>query len=292
MADRELTIGVVHPGQMGAALGRCLVHRGHRVIWASESRGARTRERAVEAGLDDVGSLSELAGASDVVISVVPPHAAGRIAAEVGARARVFVDANAVSPAESSGLRSMVEGAGGVYVDGSIVGPPPTSSTPTRLFLSGPAAEPLVDVLGGGPVTAIALQGPSAASALKMCYASWTKGTQALLLATLAAARHHGVESDLVEEWGRSHPALETMAGTSATSAAGKGWRWIYEMQAIARTFRDAGLPGEFHDAAAAVFGQLARADVLDPGESPLDAVLRVLVGESRDGPGSARTTS
>jgi len=207
---------------MGAALGRCLVHRGHRGIWASESRGARTRERALEAGLADVASLSELASASDVVISVVPPHAASRIAAEVGARARIFVDANAVSPAESSGLRSMVEGAGGVYVDGSLVGPPPTPSTPTRLFLSGPVAERLVGVLGGGPVTAVALEGPSPASALKMCYASWTKGTQALLLATLATARHCGVESDLVEEWGRSQPALEAMARTSATSAARK----------------------------------------------------------------------
>ncbi|WP_156391213.1 MULTISPECIES: NAD(P)-dependent oxidoreductase [unclassified Nocardioides] len=276
-ADRR-TIGIVHPGDMGAALGRCFVQRGHRVIWASESRGHRTRHRATRAGLEDVGNLATLVAECDLVISIVPPHAAADVAHTIGHRARVFVDANAISPAQSTQLRALVEGGGGRFVDGSVVGEPPTEGRPVRLFLSGPAAQAAAQVLGGGPVEAITLEGPSAASALKMCYASWTKGNQALLLAGLAAARAHGVESDLLAEWGRSQPDLGTKVHAAANAAARKGWRWAFEMRAVAETFRDAGLPHGFHEAAAWIYERALSGDGPSSGEVTLGDVLDELL--------------
>ena len=59
MADR--LIGLLHPGQMGAAVGAVLRERGHRVVWASEGRSEATRARAAEAGLEDVGSVAAVA---------------------------------------------------------------------------------------------------------------------------------------------------------------------------------------------------------------------------------------
>ncbi len=273
-AKRRATIGIVHPGDMGAALGRYFAQRGHRVIWASESRSHQTCRRADQAGLEDVGDTDTLARESDLVVSIVPPHAAADVARAVGLQTRVFVDANAISPGQSAQLRALVEGGGGQFVDGSVVGAPPTDRSGVRLFLSGPGAPAAAAVLGGGPVEVITLAGPSAASALKMSYASWTKGAQALVLAGLAAARAHGVESELLAEWSRSQPGLVERAHGAATAAARKGWRWAYEMREIAEALQQVGLPGGFHGAAEWIFEHAPRDEYAELGGTTLDAVL------------------
>ena len=78
-----MAIGVLHPGEMGAAMGARLQERGHDVVWSSDGRSDATRERAEAAGLRDAGSLAALTGACDLVLSVCPPHAALDLAAAV-----------------------------------------------------------------------------------------------------------------------------------------------------------------------------------------------------------------
>jgi 3-hydroxyisobutyrate dehydrogenase-like beta-hydroxyacid dehydrogenase len=79
-----MTIGLLHPGEMGAAVGRCLVSAGHRVLWVPDGRSAATASRAGAAGLTAAdGGLAELMRRCDVVLSVCPPHAAAGIAREV-----------------------------------------------------------------------------------------------------------------------------------------------------------------------------------------------------------------
>ncbi|HVQ92461.1 MAG TPA: NAD(P)-binding domain-containing protein, partial [Mycobacteriales bacterium] len=80
-----MRIGVVHPGQMGASVGAAAAACGHEVYWASAGRSAASRARAAAAGLADAGSLAELAGRVEVLLSIVPPDAAGAVAAEVAA---------------------------------------------------------------------------------------------------------------------------------------------------------------------------------------------------------------
>src|SRR6266545_1877039 len=92
------------------------------------------------------------------------------------------------------------------------------------------------------------------ASAVKMAYAAWTKGTAALLLAIGLLAEAEGVEAPLLEEWRLSLPELPEAATRAARSAAAKGWRWVGEMDEIAATFAAAGLPDGFHRAAAEMF--------------------------------------
>ncbi len=100
---------------------------------------------------------------------------------------------------------------------------------------------------------------PVAASALKMAYAAWAKGSVALLLGALASARAGGVHDALQAEWQRSLPELQDRARQAEDSAASKGWRWVGEMQEVAATFADAGLPPGFHEAAAEMFERAAR---------------------------------
>jgi len=92
------------------------------------------------------------------------------------------------------------------------------------------------------------------ASALKMVYAAWTKGTAALLLAIGNVARATGVDDALQNEWALSLPGLPDAARRAASSASAKGWRWVGEMEEIASTFAAASQPAGFHSAAADVF--------------------------------------
>jgi 3-hydroxyisobutyrate dehydrogenase-like beta-hydroxyacid dehydrogenase len=247
----ELTVGLLHPGEMGAAVGSVLRGRRVPVLWASEGRSAETARRAEQAGLEDAGSVDEVARSSDVILSVCPPHAAVDVARSVRGFTGVYVDANAISPANAHAVADKVAR----VVDGSIIGPPPQSSGTTRLYLSGVEADTVAELFAGSALEArIVSDEVGAASAVKMAYAGWTKGTAALLLAVRSLARSEGVESTLLAEWELSLPELPEQSVRAARSAATKGWRWIGEMEEIAATFAAAGLPDGFHLAAADVF--------------------------------------
>jgi 3-hydroxyisobutyrate dehydrogenase-like beta-hydroxyacid dehydrogenase len=257
------TVGLLHPGEMGAAVGGCLVSAGHEVLWDPAGRSRASTGRALAAELTGV-ALPVLVSRSAVIVSVCPPHAALDVARQVAAAgfAGVYVDANAISVATATQVASVVEAAGASYVDGGIVGPPPESGGHTRLYLSGPRAGEVRGLFGQSALDARIADGPLfAASAVKMAYAAWTKGTGALLLAVRALARAEGVERTLLAEWGLSQPALGAQSERSAAAAAAKGWRWVAEMEEIAASMAAAGLPAGFHEAAAEIFDRAARAD-------------------------------
>lgn len=262
-------IGLVHPGEMGAAVGACLRAAGHDVVWASAGRSPATEARAEAAGLRDVGTLDSLASACPVVMSVCPPHAAAAQAEAVRAAGfrGLYVDANAIAPGTARRMGEAVMGAGASFVDGGIVGPPPTRAGVARLYLSGDdaAVTRVAGLFEGTLLEAIAVDGDvGAASALKMTYAAWSKGTLALLLATIETARHEGVEDALRAEWARSQPDVDGRARVARASADAKGWRWVGEMREIAATFAGADQPVGFHLAAAEVFAAAAEALGID----------------------------
>jgi hypothetical protein len=188
-----------------------------------------------------------------VILSVCPPHAAADVARSVGEFKGLYVDANAIAPATVRRLADAVPGA--ELVDGGIVGPPPHSAGTTRLYLSGPAAPAVAELFAGTRVDArVASTEIGAASALKVAYAAWSKGTAAMLLAVRELARAEGVEQSLLEEWRLSIPELEQRWRSAERSAQAKGWRWVGEMEEIAAAFAADGLPAGFHLAAAEVF--------------------------------------
>lgn len=254
-------VGLLHPGEMGSVVGAAARAGGARVLWVSEGRGARTRERALAAGLEDALTLAALAARSDVIVSVCPPHAATEVARSVAARgfAGIYVDGNAVAPATAREIARVVEAGGAAFVDGGIVGPPPRMPGTTRLYLAGQAAPRVAALFASGPFEAIPLDAPpGAASALKMAYASWTKGTSALLMAIRALALAEGVDQALLAEWERSLPDLPARSEAAVGGNARKAWRFVGEMEEIAATFTGAGLPDGFHRAAAEIYRRLA----------------------------------
>ena len=250
------TVGLLHPGEMGAAVGRCLTAAGHRVLWAPEGRSPASTARAAAAGLTAAsGGLAGLVRQADVIISVCPPHAAAGLARQVAGFGGVYTDANAVSPATAREIARIVEAGGASYVDGGIIGTPPVAPGFIRLYLSGARAGEVQRLFAGGPVDARMIgRDAGTASAVKMAYASWTKGSAALLLAARALARAEGVEETLLTEWDVSQPGLAERSARAAGSAAAKGWRWVAEMEEIAASMAAAGLPDGFHRAAAEIY--------------------------------------
>jgi 3-hydroxyisobutyrate dehydrogenase-like beta-hydroxyacid dehydrogenase len=267
-----VTVGLLHPGEMGSAVGRCLTAAGHRVLWAPEGRSAATAARAEAAGLAAAGPLAGLVRRADVIVSVCPPHAALDLARQVAGFGGSYVDANAISPATAREVARIVEAGGASYVDGGIIGPPPVAPGLTRLYLCGTRAGEVQRLFAGGLVDARVIAGdPWAASAMKMAYASWTKGTAALVLAARALARAEGVEDVLLAEWALSQPGLDDRSARATRSAAAKGWRWIAEMEEIAAAMAAAGLPAGFHQAAAEIYRR-------SPNDGSVDAVLTALL--------------
>ncbi len=253
------SIGLLHPGEMGAGIGAALVSAGYVVRWASAGRSTSSQRRAEAAGLIDVGSVEAIAGACDLVMSVCPPAAALAVATQASGFKGFYLDANAIAPSTAREVASAIESHGGRYVDGGIIGSPPTPAHVTHLYLSGLAASEVREVFVNTPIDAQVISGsPTAASALKMCYGAWSKGTTALLLDVRALAAAQGVDADLLAAWKGSFPDLDNRSFTAAQQAATKGWRWMGEMEEIAATFRSAGLPDGFHRAAAEVFGRPA----------------------------------
>ena len=255
------TIGMLHPGEMGSAVGAAARASGARVIWASAGRGAATRKRADADGLEDVGTLARLARESEIIVSVCPPASARDVAREVAASrfGGTFVDANAIAPATTRAVGETIAAGGARFVDGGIIGPPPRKAGDTRLYLSGADAAGVAAIFKGTPLEAVVLDGPAgAASAIKMAYAAWTKGSQALLLAIRALAAREGVDAALVTEWTRSQPDATGRSERAVAANIKKAWRFVGEMEEIAATFGAAGLPEGFHDAAGEIYRRLA----------------------------------
>lgn len=244
---------------MGAAIGALLVERGDEVLWLPQGRSESTARRAAGAGLTGVENLLD----ADVILSVCPPHAALEVARSLEGTQALVIDANAISPMTAGRVGELI---GDRWADGGIVGPPPRREGTTRLYLSGQHAADASRLFEGTRLEPVVLGGsPVAASALKMAYAAWSKGSTALLLAALASASTNGVEEPLRAEWRRSQPDLGARLPSAADSAAAKGWRWVGEMHEIALTFAAAGLPSGFHEAAAEIFDRAARQSNGDP---------------------------
>ena len=274
-----MKIGILHPGEMGVSIAASAIKSGHEVYWVSDNRSDKTRQRAEKHNLVDIVSLSHLCQTSEIIFSVCPPHSAEDVAKSVIERGfkGYYLDANAISPQRSSRIRQMVESNGIHFIDGGIIGGPAWNPKETWLYLSGKDAKVIADCFSSGPLeTKIIGDEIGKASALKMCYAAYSKGTTALLAAILATAESLGVRDELYGQWNMDDPSFSEQANRRTTRVTAKAWRFEGEMHEIATTFQEEGLPNGFHEAAAEIYHRLA--DFKDSTETPsLEDVLNTL---------------
>ena len=270
-------VGILSPGEMGSGVGEVLHQHGLRVLTCLAGRGAGSRERAAQAGFEDTSDLEALVSACDILLSIVPPAVAGAVADQVGSAVRatgadvLYADCNAVAPGTARAIAQTITEAGARFADAGIIGPPPTRPG-NRIFTSGPGAQDL-STLGSYGLDIRVLDGEvGQASGLKMCYAAMTKGLQALGAELLVAARLLGVESQLRAEQnqGGDLVAVRRFVESALPGMPPKAYRWIGEMEEIARCFEDLGLPGRLMLGAADVYTNFRDGGVL-ARELPLD---------------------
>jgi 3-hydroxyisobutyrate dehydrogenase-like beta-hydroxyacid dehydrogenase len=252
-------VGILHPGSMGAEVGRQIVATGTPVRWLPQGRGEATRRRAESAGLRAAGDLGELAATCWLIISVCPPAAALDVAEQVAESGftGVYAEANAISPQHARQIADLVGAAGGTVVDGGIVGPPPRSSGASRLYLSGPdpAVERVRALFDGTFLEPVVMSGGvGRASALKLAFASYNKLTYALAAQACALADGHGVLEELLALAHDKLPHTPLGQAEQLLSAGPRAWRWVPEMGEIAEACAAAGLPDELVTAASALF--------------------------------------
>lgn len=272
-------LGILHPGQMGISVAATAKQSGCTVYWVGAGRSAQSHARATQQGLQDAGSLADFCRTCEIIVSICPPHAAEEVAGEVMALGfkGIFVDANAIAPQRAQSIASQVTSGGATFVDGGIIGNPAWKPGTTWLYLSGPAAEQVAACFAAGPLgTEVMGNEIGKASALKMCYAAYTKGSTALLTAVVGAAEALGVRDALMAEWGRGGSTAGQENERKVREVTAKAWRFTGEMEEIAATFAAAGMPSGFHEAAADIYQRLAGfKDATSP--PPIEEVLTAL---------------
>ncbi|CAL9676202.1 DUF1932 domain-containing protein [Streptomyces sp. enrichment culture] len=269
------TVGILHPGSMGAAVAACAATNAAATLWCETGRSTASAERAARFGLTPVATLAELLDRSDVVISLCPPAAAEDLARDVAGHrfAGVYVEANAINPERTQRIAALLDG-GATVVDGGVVGSPPVGGKAPTLYLSGAAsATKRIEALFTGTAVRTAVLGTEIgkASALKLAYASFQKTSRVLVALAVGMAREHGVDQELIEVASRRTDSYLSEPQYVAKTAA-RAWRWGPELEEAADTLAAAGLPPEMLRAAASTLarwndakdGELTLTDALD----------------------------
>ena len=258
------SIGITSPGDMGQGVAMCIKEMGFNVCMASDGRSARTRALGEKAGLTDCKSLDNLVQTCDMVLSVLDPGAAVTNAKAIAAACKatnrkiVFVECNAIAPQTMHDITAIMQAVGCTVVDAGIIGPPPRNGAKQRFYVSGPHASLMNRINSTQINVRVAGEKIGDASAVKMCYAALTKGSIALGTELLIAARKLGVDKALETEFKNSQAELYESVLTRSAGMPFKAYRWVPEMNEIAKTFEGAGMTPKIFQGASDLYGQIA----------------------------------
>jgi 3-hydroxyisobutyrate dehydrogenase-like beta-hydroxyacid dehydrogenase len=173
-------------------------------------------------------------------------------------RRTLIVDCNAVAPPTALEIAGIIEGAGGRFLDGCIIGPPPRGTAKTNLYVSGPGAADLAQFAGPQLTVKVISERVGDASAIKMCFGALNKGTQALWLEVLIAAQRLGVDDLLEQQLRQTRPELYDWALSQFPIMPPKAYRWVPEMLEISKTLGAAGITPKVFQGAADIYAFVA----------------------------------
>ena len=235
------TIGILSMGEMGQSVARVLGEHGVRVLTALEGRSAETRGRAQAVGVEDAGSVADLVGAVDTVLSIVVSSAAPSVGHAVAEAIRatgkpvLLAEMNSISPMTTEAIGAEVTKAGGRFVDGCIIGSAANLGRASFIF-SGPEASSLTGLSEHGLRTEVLSDVVGQASGLKMVYAGMTKGVASLGLELLLLARSLGIVEPLIERYRGTFGDMVTFLEGSLPGYPARAVRRAEEMEELVRT--------------------------------------------------------
>jgi 3-hydroxyisobutyrate dehydrogenase-like beta-hydroxyacid dehydrogenase len=287
--DEIETVGVLSPGDMGHSVGQFLRTNGLRVITCLEGRSERTRGLAALAGIVDVPTYGDLVVEADLILSILVPAQAPNVAQRVAQAITetgtevAYADCNAIAPQTVVTIGKRITDVGGQFIDASIIGGPPRGDSRPRFYVSGPDTSAFEALRSYGLDVTVLGNEIGLASAIKMCYAAWTKGSTALCTELLVAAKALGVFDALKSEF-ESSQSMMILRMQRLPAMPIKSRRFVGEMLEIAKTFGDVGLTPKMLEGAADVYrlvGDTHLADRTPEDTSPLpmpEEMLSILV--------------
>ncbi|HEY7293433.1 MAG TPA: DUF1932 domain-containing protein [Dehalococcoidia bacterium] len=277
-------IGILSPGDMGAAIGAVLREHGLPVLTCLAGRSELTRLRAREAGFAEVADLDALVREAGLILSVLVPAEAEALAGQVAEATRrtgatpVFADCNAISPGSMRRIAARFGDTAATVIDAGIIGPPPGAGRGTRIYCSGPDVTALEALNAHGLDVRVVGPEIGQASGLKMVYAASTKGTTALWTELLLAARALGLDAALAREFSNSRSDVAGRISASIPSMPRRARRWVGEMEEIAATFAEVGLTPRILEGAADLYRFVGETPFADQTsrepDPPLDDLL------------------
>ena len=252
-------IGILMPGDMGHGCGKVLLDNNFKVFTCLSKRSERTKMLSQKSGITDTDNIKNLLNEVDIILSILPPEFAITQAKFVNdaiiksniSKVITYVDCNAISPKTSIKIGRLLSPKNFNFVDGGIIGLNPIiENGKTRLYVSGKHADKLKVLDGKGIVVKNIGHEIGKASAMKMVYASATKGTFALHAAVITASRKLNLFEEYVDELKYSKPnileAMEKMVPKIPLDAD----RWKAEMREIANTYKEINITPKFHQGA------------------------------------------
>ncbi|KAI1072112.1 hypothetical protein LB507_003117 [Fusarium sp. FIESC RH6] len=294
-SDSKPKIGLLSIGDMGVGIAKLLIAHGFIVATNITGRSQDTIERAQNAQVELLESDTELLQQSSVILSVVPPKDVEATAARIvkafneleTKKVLYLVDLNAVAPSTIKSIAASVK-QGDMpirFVDGSILGNPPklTASSDAETQASNSSSfsnwyRPSIPISGPDSLTSLPYGEKlisvlnmkhispdiGAASGLKMCFASLSKGFTAIATQSFTAAHNLGVLDALKEELNTFYPATLAKAEKGVPGMPPKAYRWVREMEEIALTFNEeAGWDKGMFEGAANIYRAIAEDEVL-----------------------------
>jgi 3-hydroxyisobutyrate dehydrogenase-like beta-hydroxyacid dehydrogenase len=242
-------VGIMSIGEMGFHWAKLLKSHGVEVLTYDKDRGEVSRKRAENAGVTSVGSMNDLVQQAEVMVSIVVPSAAKKVADQVANAARatdrkglLYCDANAISPMTADAIANVLEPAGVNFVDGCIIGSAAKIGKGSIVYLSGPQAQRLQGLEAFNIPLKILGTGTNQASAFKVVYAGLTKGLQGLFCELLMGARRFGLLDEIRAQYEQSFPGLLDKISSSIVGLQIHAGRRAEEMDELERTFNAQGL--------------------------------------------------
>lgn len=246
MTEKITLIGF---GEAGQHIGRGLAREGKAKISAYDLRYAEPAliEAAKSGGIALKESPAAVEGATLVFSFVTASSAvdAARAAARHLQRGQTYIDCNSVSPATKRKVADAVAAAGAEFVEAAIMAPVPGPDHKVPILVSAPGAPALAARLSAiGMTIDVAGERIGDASLSKMLRSIFIKGIEALMLESLTAARHAGIEERILDSVQKTIPGINwrELAAYNFERTATHGKRRAAEMYESAATVAELGL--------------------------------------------------
>ncbi|SMX42376.1 DUF1932 domain-containing protein [Actibacterium lipolyticum] len=243
-------------------------------------------ERCDVLAIGCAATAAEAVAKADLVFCTVTADQAVNAAQAAAAHLRpnaFWCDLNSCAPSSKRAAAAVVEGAGGRYVDVAVMSPVHPKLNMVPLLISGAHAADIAPVLESLPMAPRIVPGEvGAASSIKMIRSVMVKGLEALTAECVLAAVEAGVEDEVLGSLQRSHPGIDwpAQAAYNFERSIVHGERRAAEMEEVAKTLLDLGLPADMAQATVmwqrriAGSGVAAPADAVATGPTPIAAQL------------------